>query len=132
NDGKAHDVAVYLGASTNLATNTPAQEVVTQKYAASELNILKAGTKEQPVLQKKGDDLRIDWGYVYVATPLSAKASQYITTASQAVPSFTGKNNSVSKVSEGKNLVLNTSVHLGKVGQSPKQQYFVLGYDDIL
>ena len=132
NDGKAHDVAVYLGASTNLATNTPAQEVVTQKYAASELNILKAGTKEQPVLQKKGDDVRIDWGYMYVATPVSAKASQYITTASQAVSSFAVKNNTAWNISEGKNLVLNTSVNLGKVGQSPKEQYFLLGYDDIL
>ena len=53
NDGNAHDVALYFGASTNLATNTPAQEVVTKKYTASQLNILKAGTKEQPVLQKE-------------------------------------------------------------------------------
>ena len=75
NDGASHDVAVYFAASTNLATNTPAQEVVTKKYTASQLNILKAGTKEQPVLQKKGDDLRIDWGYMYVATPVSVKAS---------------------------------------------------------
>jgi len=67
NDGKTHDVQVYFGASTNIAVNTPEQEVVTDAYTGLQLNILKAGTKEQPVLQKKGDDLRIDWGYMYVA-----------------------------------------------------------------
>ena len=94
NDGNIHDVEVYFGASTNIATNTQAQEVVTQKYNSSQLNILKAGTKEQPVLQKKGDDLRIDWGYVYVAVPGSAKAKQYISTDWQAIPLFsTSANN---------------------------------------
>ena len=130
NDGKKHDVNIYLGASTNIATNTPAQEVVTQKYNASQLNILKAGTKEQPVLQKKGDDLRIDWGYMYVAVPASAKASQYISDASQAVPSFISNIHNTS-VSTGKNLILNTSVSLGKVSEDAKEQYFLLGYDDI-
>ena len=130
NDGKKHDVNIYLGASTNIATNTPAQEVVTQKYNSSQLNILKAGTKEQPVLQKKGDDLRIDWGYMYVAVPASAKASQYISDASQAVPSFISNIHNTS-VSTGKNLILNTSVSLGKVSEDAKEQYFLLGYDDI-
>src|SRR5439155_24349465 len=26
------------------------------------------GSEEQPILQKKGDNLRIDWGYFYVAS----------------------------------------------------------------
>lgn len=130
-DGKTHDVEVYLGASTALATNTPVQQVSAKQYTHGQLNILKAGTVEQPVLQKKGDDLRIDWGYMYLATPLAAKAKQYITTAVDASPSFaskavTGKNNLT-----GKNLVLNTSVALGKVGTTPKEQMFMLGYDDI-
>ena len=130
NDGKTHDVQLYLGASTNIATNTPAEEVVTKNYNTPQLNILKAGTKEQPVLQKKGDDLRIDWGYMYVAVPVSAKAKQYISAASQAVPSFISKTISTT-VSTGKNLVLNTSVSLGKVGEDTKEQFFLLGYDDI-
>ncbi len=73
NDGKSHNVQVYFGASTNIATDTPAQEVVAQKYSSSQLSILKSGTKEQPVLKKKGDDLRIDWGYMYIAVPVKAK-----------------------------------------------------------
>ena len=35
---------------------------------------LKMGSAEQPVLAKKGDDLRIDWGYLYVAAPKSKTA----------------------------------------------------------
>jgi lipopolysaccharide export LptBFGC system permease protein LptF len=131
NDSKSHNVQVYFGASTNLATNTPAQEVVTQKYNAAGLNILKAGTIEQPVLQKKGDNLRIDWGYMYVATPVSSKAKQYITTAPKASSFFTQNILNITDVNSGKNLVLNTSVDLGKVGSAPKEQYFLLGYDDI-
>jgi hypothetical protein len=131
NDGKSHSVQVYFGASISIATNTPAQEVGTQKYNTAGLNILKAGTIEQPVLQKKGDNLRIDWGYMYVATPVSSKAKQYITTAPKASSFFTQNILNITDVNSGKNLVLNTSVDLGKVGSAPKEQYFLLGYDDI-
>ncbi|MEO8852402.1 MAG: DUF4965 domain-containing protein, partial [Ginsengibacter sp.] len=130
NDGKSHNVQVYFGASTDIAVNTPVEEVVTNKYNSGQLNILKAGTKDQPVLQKKGDDLRIDWGYMYVAVPTSAKAAQYITTASQADKFFISKKENTTTTS-GKNLVLNTVVDLGKVGEKAKEQYFLLGYDDI-
>jgi len=130
NDGKQHNVQLYFGASTNIAVNVPTQEVVTKKYSSSNLDILKAGTKEQPVLQKKGDDLRIDWGYMYVAVPSSVKAMQYISTASQAEASFIA-NKAATTAITGKNLFLNTSVDLGKVGNEGKEQYFLLGYDDI-
>ena len=69
NDGKAHDAQVYLGASTDLAVNVHSQEVKASNYTSGDLTILKAGTVEQPILKTKGDDVRIDWGYVYVAVP---------------------------------------------------------------
>lgn len=131
NDSKTHDVKVYFGASTNIAVNTPAQEVVTEKYATSQLNILKAGTKEQPILKKKGDDLRIDWGYMYVAVPSSAKATQTITDAAHATTSFTSNTISTANINTGKDLMLNTFVSLGKVGSDAKEQFFLLGYDDL-
>ena len=130
NDHASHDVQIYLGASTNIAVNTLSEEVVTQKYTSSQLNILKAGTKAQPVLQKKGDDVRIDWGYMYVAVPASVKASQYISEASQAAASFiAGK--MASNPGSDTDLVLNASIKMGKVGNQVKEQYFMLAYDDI-
>jgi hypothetical protein len=130
NDGKTHDVEIYFGASTDIATNTQEQQVIAQNYKTSGLNILKAGTKEQSVLAKKGDDLRIDWGYMYVGIPVSANGKQYITQASEALSSFTSKKVSEKNIKEGKNLMLNTSVVLGKVGSTKKEQFFLLGYDD--
>ncbi|MEO6637122.1 MAG: DUF5127 domain-containing protein, partial [Ginsengibacter sp.] len=122
NDEKKHDVQIYFGASTNLATNTPSQEVVTSKYNASGLDILKAGTKDQPVLQKKGDDLRIDWGYMYVATPVSAKAIQSVSKAGAGTEVFAKMSSSKmsSSASTGKNMMLNTVINLGKVSGEAK------------
>lgn len=130
NDNKAHDVQVYFGASTDIAANVPAQAVSTQKYASNSLSILKAGTTEQPVLQKKGDDLRIDWGYMYVAVPKSDGGNQYITSAADAMESFTQKT-SVKTVSNGKHLVLNTMIPLGKISNQPKEKFILLGYDEL-
>jgi hypothetical protein len=60
-DAVLHNVDVYFGASTNLAVNEQWQPVSLQHYYSGNLTLLKAGTLQQPVLQKKGDDLRIDW-----------------------------------------------------------------------
>jgi hypothetical protein len=47
--------------------NTEDEPVVWQQEEAAGLSVLRMGTKAQPVLAKAGDDLRIDWGYLYVA-----------------------------------------------------------------
>ncbi|WP_295721176.1 glutaminase family protein [Mucilaginibacter sp.] len=130
NDGKAHNVQVYFGASTDIAVNEPAQPVTTKKYVTSSLSILKAGTVEQPILQKRGDDLRIDWGYMYVAVPKSYGSSQYITSAIDAMNSFSAML-PIENTKDGTHLVLNTIIPLGNVSSVPKEQFIMLGYDDI-
>ena len=69
-DGKKHDAALYLDASAEITVNTPnQQQVVWSQEQVNDLNVLKIGSKDQPILAKRGDDIRIDWGFLYVATP---------------------------------------------------------------
>ncbi|MBD0366981.1 MAG: DUF4965 domain-containing protein [Flavisolibacter sp.] len=132
NDGAPHDVQIYIGASTDIAVNTPFQEVTTQAYSTDKLMLLKAGTVEQPVLQKRGDDLRIDWGYFYVAVPKTANAMQSISSADDALTTFSTNNNAANtSTTQGKSLMLNTVLPLGRVGGVPKEGFILLGYDDL-
>ncbi|MDN3548079.1 glutaminase family protein [Mucilaginibacter aquaedulcis] len=130
NDGKSHDVKVFFSASTDVARNTPDQAITTKQYNTSTLSILKAGTVAQPILQKKGDDVRIDWGYMYVAVPKTTKASQFVSTAKESVELFFN-GSSKSTGTEGNNLVLNTVIPFGNVGQTAVEKFVELGYDDI-
>ncbi|MCQ6959324.1 glutaminase family protein [Mucilaginibacter aquariorum] len=130
NNGQPHNVKVYFGASADVARYKPNQAVITQKYIANDLSILKAGTKEQPILQKKGDDMRIDWGYMYVAAPVSAKATQFITNNSQSVGSFTSTP-TVATAKGGEDAFLNTVIPFGKVGNMAVEKFMEIGYDDI-
>jgi hypothetical protein len=128
NDGNSHAVQLYFGASTDIAANTAFQEIKAEKYSAKGLSILKAGTTTQPVLQKKGDDLRIDWGYMYVAVPASTAVQQSVTAEQSPVKSFQP---AAGNTLAGKHLRLNTVVNMGKVGGTPKEQLLLMGYDDL-
>lgn len=129
-DGKQHNVQVQLSASTNISVNTPSQDVITTTYKDGGLLILKAGTKAQPVLQKKGDDVRIDWGYMYAAAPVASGAKQYVSSSSAALPSF-GKSQYMATATDGRSLMLNTVLPFGDVGAASKEQVLLLGYDDL-
>ena len=128
NDRKKHDVQVYLGASSDISVNQNSQLVKAGQADAGALGILKVGTVEQPVLEKRGDDLRIDWGYLYAAAPKAEGVTQTITGADAA---FTPFNIKPGNKSEGRSLMLNTVYDLGKVGRKSKEALLLLGYDDI-
>ncbi|MFD2935702.1 glutaminase family protein [Spirosoma flavum] len=68
-DNKPHSVQVFLSESGTLATNTIGQEVVMKAGQAPGLTYQQVGTQTQSVLAKKGDNVRIDWGYAYLAVP---------------------------------------------------------------
>ena len=130
NDEKKHNVKVFLGASSNIAVYQPMQEVTARKYAAGGLSILKTGTKEQPVLKKASDDMRIDWGYFCVAVLQSTGAMQFITRSAEAASAFA--NGSVaSTASAGKTLSLNTILPIGAVGKDLVERQVMLGYDEL-
>ncbi|MBC3788002.1 glutaminase family protein [Spirosoma utsteinense] len=133
-DGKPHKVQVYVGVAGTLAANTVDQRMVANAGNTSGLHWLAMGTKQQPVLEKKGDNIRIDWGYAYLAVPQQA--------GTQLVPGSINelKNNFVSKgiVTAGKeasgpasDFGLAASISIGSVGTSPVQKHLMLAYDDL-
>lgn len=128
NDGKPHQVSVLQGVSTNLAVNRPYQEVEASMYAKNGLNILKAGTIEQPLLQKKGDNVRIDWGYVYVA---ANNAKQYFSTSTDIAQAFSKNQFLSAQRKTGKQIMLNTVLSLGTVNKAPVSKFIAVGYDDL-
>jgi hypothetical protein len=68
NDAKPHKVEIYFEATPEWAVDKVSQEVTVEEGSAKGLTFFKAGTTEQPVLAKRGDDLRIDWGYFYLCS----------------------------------------------------------------
>jgi len=129
NDGKTHNAQVYFGVSSDLSANTSFQEVKAEKIGAGKLSVLKAGTTEQPVLQKKGDDLRIDWGHVFLATD-SKNGNQFIAPEADAIQSFVSGKVLTSKASTGKSLSLTTVFPFTSVGTTEIEKVALLAYDD--
>jgi hypothetical protein len=151
NDGAGHDVSLYLGVSGRLAANDSLQQMRAQKGSDGSLSFLKAGTVKQAVLAKKGDDLRIDWGYVYVAAPLIQQPVQDISTQQEAIGRFhaglgvpaeanmgvgstaanatSGDLHDMDSVSAGA-LVLNTFFPSFPTGDSSVEKLVLVGYDE--
>ncbi|UKT62779.1 glutaminase family protein [Pedobacter mucosus] len=131
-DAKPHQVDVYFSASSNLAVNTTNQPVSIWKSSKNNLSILKAGTVEQPILQKKNDDLRIDWGYLYVAIPAKFNAKQFIGKQAANLNGFkSSKYPSAAQVLNTKEMDLSSVIPFGTVTAKPIEKYIMLGYDDV-
>jgi len=134
NDGKSHAVQVYFGESGTMATNTVGQEVVADMGNATGLRWLNIGTQQQPVLQKKGDNIRIDWGYAYLAVPDQAGTQLTPGPLATLKTAFlsqgtlpAGKQDA--GVAQDYGLAL--SLSMGAVGAKPVQKHLLLAYDDL-
>jgi hypothetical protein len=68
-DGKRHSVSTEFHVSPQIAVNEPSQVVRWFGETVAGFDVAGIASVEQPVLEKKGDDIRIDWGRFYVATP---------------------------------------------------------------
>jgi hypothetical protein len=134
-----HQVELYFDASAELVVNTADQAVGWSRYHLDGQPVLRMGSREQPVLAKRGDDLRIDWGYLYLAADRTEGFTSTGTFHGDALGSFRrdGKLPDTDDFSDrpvprrGPGLVLAASLNLGKVGSRPVSRYLMLGYDDV-
>lgn len=104
-DDKSHQVSVHFEADGEIAIN----DASNQKFAWSTpqiegLSVKSVGSETQAILGRSGDDLRIEWGYLYVA----AAPSQHPTWKEQQL-----------------------TLDLGQVGPTTVHRWLLLAYDDL-
>ncbi|MGA9062744.1 MAG: DUF4965 domain-containing protein [Terracidiphilus sp.] len=87
-DSKKHSVSLYYDSTAELVVNEPDEIVVWSREKVDNLYVEKFGTQAQPILAKSGDDLRINWGYLYVAAIDVEGVSETVTEASRAQQEF--------------------------------------------
>jgi hypothetical protein len=134
-DGKEHEVQIYLEATPDWAIHSPGQKTETTLSEAGNLVFAKTGTVEQPVLQKKGDNVRIDWGYFYIASRKKDRTAirigeyaemkeHFIRTGNIALPNVS------ETVTQSGSTVLAFCENLEKTA-APASGFMMIGYDDI-
>lgn len=67
-DGRKHDISIKIRArASGWTVNSNDQPVTTEVIEAKGMSIVKGGSREQKMLEKYGDNVRIDWGHLYLA-----------------------------------------------------------------
>jgi len=137
-DGKEHDVQLYFDASTEIATDTPDEPTSWGRYRIGNLEALRAGTQGQPVLQKSGDNVRIDWGYVYVVADSSQQATLAATSREETEAAFNSTGQlpasddlNIDTAQRFKSPVLAANFNLGHINASPVSRMLMVAYDDL-
>ena len=135
-DGQPHATSLYFDASAQLATNTDDDTVVWGRERVGDMQALRIGTNAQPVLAKSGDNLRIDWGWLYVAVPPQPGVE---TAASNAEAREQFAQNGSLPASDDLDMpspvrhsmpLLAVRFDLGSVGSAPVSRRVLLAYDD--
>lgn len=128
NDGKAHNVELYFESAAHWALNTPFQQTVTESIEKNGLIYLKTGSVDQPVLRNKGDDVRIDWGYFYLAAEKN-NTKFNIGTGNKIRSEFIGNGANPKEISTKSNKRFALTKQLGNKKNSSGK--IMIGYDDI-
>lgn len=136
-DKKQHDVQVYIETTPQLAVHEPSQPTISEKISKNGMDYLKAGTIDQPYVKRKGDGVRIDWGYAYLGSNSAPNKDLSIGNYYDMKQAFitNGKllPNSQDFItrSESDMPAMAYTENLGKVDNQGKSGYVMLGYDDI-
>jgi hypothetical protein len=136
-DGRSHEVAAYFDASSQLAVNSPNQAVKWDANRDGPLLHMRVGSAAQPVLAKDGDNLRIDWGSLYVAVPKAPGTTMQIARDIDAQRSFvkTGAlagpdTTDTPRPVDDRTPVLAVAFALGGVSATPVSRHVIVAYDD--
>lgn len=134
-DGKPHEASIYFDASATLTVNSPDQKVRWDKPRVSGLNVLRVGSEDQSVLQRSGDNLRIEWGHLAVAAPgrdavgvqaMQGEAVRQFAASGRLAQGPKGK----MPIAAGEAPVSAFSIPFGRVSRAAVSRHLIVAYDD--
>jgi Domain of unknown function (DUF4965)/Domain of unknown function (DUF1793)/Domain of unknown function (DUF5127)/Domain of unknown function (DUF4964) len=133
-DGGSHAVSVFLEAQPDIATSYPGQPVTFSRHLTTSETVVSVGTRQQAILNRSGDDLRIDWGYFHIAVPNDAHGMASITPSAEAtfiqdgsLPSADDMEGVPSRHSSPR---LAVAIPLGSVGENAVSRHILLSYTE--
>jgi hypothetical protein len=136
-DGRPHEVAVYYDASAHIAVNSPNQPVTWDASREGGLQHMRVASSAQPVLAKDGDNLRIDWGSLYVAVPKASGITTRIGRDIEVQRSFvtTGElpaadTTDAPRPVDDRTPVLAVAFSLGRISAPAVSRHVIVAYDD--
>ena len=136
-DKQPHDVALYFDCTGELAVDRPEQAVTWGRYRTGDMDVLRIGSKEQNVLAKAGDNLRIDWGYLTIAVPDAPGRATVMTSDRLGRGGFIDDGRlpadddlRMPRAARDDWPVLACVYRLGAVKGEPVSRYLMIGYDD--
>jgi len=134
-DAARHQVSVLLDVDPVIAVNDRSQKVLSFRNQTSLLNVLSVGSRDQEILNRSGDNLRIDWGYFHLGVPKDEDATLAITPHPAETFAALGKlpvSDSIgmpeSALQESPHLA--TILDFGSVGTQPVTRHLLLSYTE--
>jgi len=140
-DGQPHQVDLYLDTAATVAVDDPPERVVWARFDRKTLSLLRVGTFRQPVLVRSGDDVRINYGWFYVAAPKNEAGielragnhddrQKFVEHGTLPVDDDMDAPRAANSDRPSPPLIM-AEVSLGPVGATPVERHVLLAYDEI-
>ena len=136
-DHKPHQVSIYYDNTAERVVNTVDEPVIWSTPRVKGMIVERTETQAQAVLGKSGDDLRIDWGYLYLAAGKdkgtvenvndeSISSQRFIATGSIAGPG----DPALPRTPSDRMPVMAITFQLDKVVDTAVERHILLAYND--
>ena len=137
-DSRKHSVSLYYDNTAELVVNTTDERVAWSRRDVGTLSVIRIGTEAQPVLGKSGDDLRINWGYLYVAAEGARGVSETVAEACRAQDQFTSSgmitdscDTRMPRAANDHMPAIVVTFDAFEVSAAPTERHILLAYDEI-
>lgn len=137
-DGKEHEIQIYFDVTGEWCVHSQVQQIAWSRSTVGDgIETMRMGTTQQPVLIRKGDNTRIDWGYFYMVVPQARREETHIGSVRARKQFVKTKkldpedDSHMPRAVEDNTPVMAALFDFGRVDRTARSRFVVLAYDDI-